>query len=239
MPVLFLHASGAGPVQWRPYVSRLPGPLLMPDLRGRWSEPRPAWTQADDLHEVLSLVDQHPGPLDIVGHSYGGTLALEVALARAQRVRHLFVHEPVLWGCYRVLATPAEVQGFEQGVAGVRRAQGSPEWMRAFVDFWGGQGAFEGLQERRRQDLLEQGYKLFAQVQGLIDDPRVPEYWEQLPPFHLSVGLDTPLEQKRCMTLVSEALPQATLLRVPGAHMAPITHPLAFKARVLELLNTP
>ena len=97
MTTLMLHSSGTGPRQFKAFESRIQGRLICPDLRARWPQADQSWSIDQDLEKVLEEVDQSHGPLDIVGHSYGGVLGMRVALARPDRTRKIWVHEPVLW----------------------------------------------------------------------------------------------------------------------------------------------
>ncbi|MFT5585822.1 MAG: pimeloyl-ACP methyl ester carboxylesterase [Cognaticolwellia sp.] len=236
---LMLHSSGTGPRQFKAFESRIKGRLVCPDLRARWPQADKSWRSDADLEKVLKEVDQSNGPLDIVGHSYGGVLGMRVALARPERARKIWVHEPVLWGCYRALATPQEVQDFNALVAPFIswERSGTRDWMMEFVDFWSGPGTFESLPEPAQADLVAQSHKLFAQVVGLLADDTGPELWAKMPPFTVSVGRTAPLPQRRSMSLLASALPQATLVELPGGHMGPVTHPLAFARAVKTALH--
>lgn len=241
MTTLMLHSSGTGPRQFKAFESRIQGTLLRPDLRAYWTQPDPSWRSDQDLAKVLAEVDQTQGPLDIVGHSYGGVLAMRVALARPERARRIWVHEPVLWGCYRTLATAREAQDFDALVAPFIpwERSGSRQWVMEFVDFWSGPGTFQRLPEPAQQDLVAQSHKLFAQVVGLLADDTGPELWQAMPPFTVSVGREAPLPQRRSMSLLASALPQVRLVELPGGHMGPVTHPLAFARAVKAELDRP
>ena len=234
-----LHSSGTGPRQFKAFESRIKGSLIRPDLRARWPQADRSWTSDEDLNAVLEEVDQSQGPLDIVGHSYGGVLGMRVALARPERTRRVWVHEPVLWGCYRALATEREVQDFDALVEPFIHWErsGTKDWVAEFVNFWSGPGTFQALPEPAQADLVAQSHKLFAQVVGLLADDTGPERWTQMPPFTVSVGREAPLPQRRSMSLLATALPQVNLVELPGGHMGPVTHPLAFARAVKDELD--
>ena len=239
MTTLMLHSSGTGPRQFKAFESRIKGTLIRPDLRARWPKADQSWTSDQDLNAVLAQVDQTQGALDIVGHSSGGVLGMRVALARPERTRRIWVHEPVLWGCYRALATESEVQRFDALIAPFLawERSGTADWVGEFVDFWSGPGTFGGLPAPAQADLVAQSHKLFAQVVGLLEDDTGPERWADMPPFTISVGRDAPLPQRRSMSLLASALPQITLVELPGGHMGPVTHPLAFARAVKAALD--
>ncbi len=107
--VLCLHSSTGSQAQWRTLAERLAdrAEVVTPDLYGHGRSP--AWPEAaahtldTDARAVMALVQaQRPRlaqeGLHLVGHSYGGAVALRIALRHPQLVRSLTVYEPVLFG---------------------------------------------------------------------------------------------------------------------------------------------
>ena len=87
MTTLLLHSSGLTGRQWRGLIRELPGPRLAPTYSGypggpSWTE-GPAWEA--DTEVILQILDGLEGPVDLVGHSYGGAVALRVAVRRPDR----------------------------------------------------------------------------------------------------------------------------------------------------------
>ena len=84
--VVCLHASASSSAQWRPLMDRLAGRFhtLAADLYGSgrspaWPGERPLWL-ADEV-ALLEPVFEAAGPrFHLVGHSYGGAVALRAAL---------------------------------------------------------------------------------------------------------------------------------------------------------------
>ena len=100
MTSLALHCSGANGRQWAPYRELAPQlHLLTPDLIG--------YSDDGALPENLSLTDEVErlrwiirdirGPLHLVGHSYGGAVALAIACRYPELVHAVTVYEPVLF----------------------------------------------------------------------------------------------------------------------------------------------
>jgi pimeloyl-ACP methyl ester carboxylesterase len=93
--VVCLHASASSSAQWRPLMDRLAGRFhtLAADLYGSgqspaWSGERPLWL-ADEV-ALLAPAFAAAGPkFHLVGHSYGGAVALLAALADPARVESL------------------------------------------------------------------------------------------------------------------------------------------------------
>ena len=62
----------------------------MPDLigtaaRGHWCGER-AFSLAGEAAPILSTIDRLAAPIHVVGHSYGGGLALRIAAERPDRI---------------------------------------------------------------------------------------------------------------------------------------------------------
>ena len=95
--VVFLHGTGTSASDWE----GVSGPLAVTrrvvavDLRGHGASDRPGRysiaAMADDVADLLALVDD--GPVDLVGHSLGGLVALRVAAAVPGRVRRLVLED--------------------------------------------------------------------------------------------------------------------------------------------------
>ena len=102
--VVLLHSSASSGAQWRslcaPLAERFTA--LAPDLYGYGaSDPWPgraAMTLADEVAPLEALLARRPGPVHLVGHSYGGAVALRLAL-RAPTLRSLTLIEPVAFTC--------------------------------------------------------------------------------------------------------------------------------------------
>jgi 3-oxoadipate enol-lactonase len=90
-PVLFLHAGGMDGRMWRPLVERLQDRywVIVPDLRGHGTTPEPPeeFAHVDDVLAVLDDLKIERTP--VVGCSFGGRVALQLATAAPERVSAL------------------------------------------------------------------------------------------------------------------------------------------------------
>jgi pimeloyl-ACP methyl ester carboxylesterase len=91
---VILHGAQAVATDWD-QVKALLGPTDVPERRGRNGVPLPGdyslRTEIDDLHAVL---DRHERPT-LIGHSYGGLIALHAAQERDD-LSALVLYEPSL-----------------------------------------------------------------------------------------------------------------------------------------------
>ncbi len=98
VPLVLLHGSGPGVSAWANWRLVLPAlaqqrHVLAPDLVGFGYTDRPADQQYNMdvwVQQVLDLMDAlHVEQIDLVGNSFGGALALALAIRAPQRVRRL------------------------------------------------------------------------------------------------------------------------------------------------------
>jgi lipase len=69
--------------------------VVAPDLLGHGSSPyEPPWTIAAHLEAIVETVGERPGI--VVGHSFGGRLALELAARRPELVSRLVLLDPAI-----------------------------------------------------------------------------------------------------------------------------------------------
>src|SRR5262245_11770088 len=90
--VIALHCSGASAGQWRALAEGLGSQYAIEapehygcDSTGTWSGEH-VFTLADEAKRAIALIDGSEGSVHLVGHSYGGGVALYAALARPNRI---------------------------------------------------------------------------------------------------------------------------------------------------------
>ncbi|WIY23403.1 alpha/beta fold hydrolase [Parasedimentitalea psychrophila] len=98
-PVLALHCSLAHSGTWRGVAAELSEEATLTAFDLLTHGKSPDWDQQGDFQDRnvaagLSLLSQ---PMDLVGHSFGATVALQMALRRPDLVRSLTLIEPVFF----------------------------------------------------------------------------------------------------------------------------------------------
>src|SRR5262245_10636432 len=100
--VLLLHSSAASGGQWRSLAQRLQTRyrVIAPDLHGYGQSDQAPLPAEPGLADAAALVEavlarEAAGRIHLVGHSYGGAVALRFAADRAERLLSLTLIEPV------------------------------------------------------------------------------------------------------------------------------------------------
>jgi pimeloyl-ACP methyl ester carboxylesterase len=247
-PVVLLHSGGLSSRQWGRLADQLAAAhrVLAPDFLG-YGRSSP-WPEAELFHFVLdalgveALIDHVGAPVALVGHSYGGFLALLAALHRPRLVRSVAAYEPVAFG---VLHSSADAIGLSSLVAAnvdasLRDAPlgGQEPWLRAFVDYWNEKGAWDRLTEPARASFRAVGWKLFGEVRSLLLDRTPHQAYAMLSvPTLLMSGQTSPIAARRVVAVLGEAIPGAHVRTVEGAgHMGPLTHSAPVNAWIADHL---
>jgi pimeloyl-ACP methyl ester carboxylesterase len=235
-PVLLLHSGGMSSRQWRRLAEALAPAheVFAPDFLGSGDNPPWAADTGFDLGMELAPLERRIAELDqpvhLVGHSYGGLIALTLARRQPARVRSLAVYDPVAFGVLHAVDD-------REGLVDLARAEGDPAftdpqhggdaaWLEAFIDYWNGPGSWRGLALPAQQSFLRAGRKVFAEVMSLMRD-RTPAaaYAAITAPTLLLSGGRSPTAARRVVALLAQALPRAQLLEFADAgHMGPLTH---------------
>src|SRR5262245_60807979 len=161
--VIALHCSGASPAQWCDLAGALGGTyqMLAPEHYGctqPWTGEH-AFTLADEAARTLELIDDNDDKVHLVGHSYGGGVALTVALARPQRIASMALYEPSAFHLLPGMGAAgreaqAEITAIARRVGDGLVTGEYAAAAAAFVNYWNGPGSWQALRPELRQALL-------------------------------------------------------------------------------------
>ncbi|MCB1491354.1 MAG: alpha/beta fold hydrolase [Rhodobiaceae bacterium] len=237
-PVLAIHASASGPSQWRRLADDMAirHHVITPDM-STWR----AALSANDVPyaglrpAVEAALDQAGTAnrrMHIVGHSFGGAVALKLALTRPDLVASLTLYEPT---APFLLDRSGETDGplvAELRALGRTLTQsadaGHPELgMRRFVAFWTGSDDWDAMPESRRLRMVGAVPSVISDFAGAFSErTRLADLKAITVPTLVMTGMDSPQIAQRTAALVARAITGAELALLPAlGHMAPVTQP--------------
>jgi pimeloyl-ACP methyl ester carboxylesterase len=246
--IVFLHSSGASARQWDLLVPYLDERIevLTPDLLGYgngkvWPLAARA-TLTDEAEHVKPLLDAHPGGVHVVGHSFGGAVALQLALRWPRRVKTLTLFEPVRFALLLGHAsTAAAGEAIRQLGEQVLTAVAAGLLARAaehFIDYWCGEGTWQAIPALRQQQLAARMPKVCAEIRALFED-RMPDvaYRHLEIPVRLIAGSRSPEPARLVVERLAQELPNSHRIVLEGVgHMGPVTHAAVVASHLPEML---
>ena len=246
--VICLHASTSSSKQWMALMARLDSEgyrVLAPDL---CAQGKTAWRGASSnaLESDAGLVESIAGgeAAHVVGHSYGGAVALEYAMRHPRRVRSLALYEPAAWQL--VMDSPADPRDRDVFEVGSRIVSlvgdGRPsDAARAFVDYWNGAGGWEAMAPFHQERVCAQMPQVVAHFTALFSNPASLQSYSTLGmPALLMSGRTGPGCGQRTAELLARAMPRATSRRFALlGHMGPVTSPDEVNEAVSDFLPAP
>lgn len=236
-PVIALHCSGAGAAQWRQLGAVLDSRygLITPehygcDSVGPWSGEH-AFTLADEAARTIGIIDRSDCKVHLVGHSYGGGVALRAALERPNRIASLTLYEPSAFHLLKAMGARGAVALAEIQAVAARIADGVVTGdyrggVSSFVDYWGGPGAWAALRPSVQAALIRWTPKAPLDFRALIDEAEPASAYADLRfPALIMRGENAPGPTRLIADALPTLMPSARLVVIPGAgHMGPLTH---------------
>ncbi|MBR9764374.1 MAG: alpha/beta hydrolase [Rhodobacteraceae bacterium] len=250
--VLMLHCSLAHGGAWTGVARALAAQGM--DLQARamdlpghgrsadWDPARSFQQQAREMAEAV--IADWGGPVDVLGHSFGATVALRLAVDRPGLVRSLALYEPVFFTpAFRMFAGlearhDAELAPYQSAwKAGDRESAA-----RAFMATWGDGRPWEALPEGQRAAFTSRIHLIDAIRDTNYGDPAGMLSEGKLAalscPVLLMDGAESPVYVARINDVLQAEMPFARREVLPGAaHMGVLTHPDQVAARIAAFLS--
>lgn len=242
-PALLLHCSLAHSGAWQGLAPLLGRSSIAFDAPGH-GRSGPVDPAQDYQVQCLRVAEDfvRAGAMDLIGHSFGATVALRLAAERPEAVRRLVLIEPVLFAAARGTAALTRLHRDIAPYVEAMERNDYPAAAEAFTAIWGSGVPWDRLRESDRQTLSQMVQVIPAQNGALFDDNAgilAPGRLERmnLPVLLVEGGASPPVIAAIHDTL-ERRLPDVRRAVVPGAgHMLPITHPRAVADLVAPFLS--
>ena len=234
--VVLIHNSVSGNRQWRSLTAVLAPNfrVLAVNLRG-YGETTPfAGTRAQTLDDQVAVVtaacNLAKGPIRLVGHSFGGTVALGAAKQLGDRVEQVVLLEP---NPFRMLDIADRTEAFDEAAAlhaSVKLLGQSKRWTQLaalFADYFSGDGTWASMPDDRRRAFAAALPPNFYEWDAVMNDVTTPGEWGRIAANVLVVGFGgTRRSLREIVEIFAEENPHWSFAHLAeGGHMAPVTRP--------------
>jgi pimeloyl-ACP methyl ester carboxylesterase len=206
------------------------------------------WDGVTDIQAVSTamaadLLDQ--APADIIGHSFGGTVAIRLAVERPDLVRSLVLFEPVFFAVATADRPDLDV-GNDPLMIRYRAALHAGDRFgaaKAFTSIWGDGRGWDRLPPAQQQAMAARIHLIDAGTPAIYGDCAAILSGGKLEQITCPVLLIRGGDSPEAVTAINDGLarriPQAQQATIAGAgHMAPITHPTEVAAVTRAFLQS-
>lgn len=209
--------------------------VIAPDLYGYGESPDWSLDQVlslgDELELLKPVIDGIAGPFHLIGHSYGAAVALILANECPTRIRSLVLYEPVLFSLLFAANSHSqaavEVGAVREDVRNLVERGMLQQAGRRFVNYWSGEGVWEGFQDWQRESVAKRMKKVVADFDAVVGHTTPLDAYRELDiPTLLLYGTESPESTRKIAEELWNTMPKAEVRGMMGlGHMGPVTHP--------------
>ncbi len=239
-PLVLVHGTAADHSRWTPILSELERHFTVyaVDRRGRGqSGDAKSYSIDREYEDVAAVVDSIPGPVNILGHSYGAICSLEASL-RMSNLRKLILYEPPIPigveeryppdaidrmnACLQSGEREKALLIFLQEIAGI--PQNEMNMLRSLPS-WSSRVATAHTIVREE-----------ASVCSYIFKPQ--RFSHMSAPTLLLLGCDSPAFYRVAIETLKKSIPKSRIATLPGQrHAAMETAPDLFSSEIIRFLT--
>ncbi|CAN5737951.1 alpha/beta hydrolase [soil metagenome] len=228
-PVLCIHGTSSSAMVWGDAVKGFAGRgrLIVYDRRGSFRSERPepyaTTNQGDHADDAAALLDALAAtPAVVIGRSYGGEIALDLARRYPTKVAALALLEPA------ILSLDPEGNTWLRRLTDKVLEAGASDISSVAEVFLGeviGDEAWESFPTKLKKMFIGNGPAILAELRGGPLELTAEELAEIDQPTLMVSATDSPEVFRRVDDVVAEALPNCETVLVEGGHFINPAHP--------------
>lgn len=249
--VILIHSSVAGARQWRRLMDDLEGEFHLRAVNLYGYGANPPWPDdaSQTLEDQARLVETALPPtadnICVVGHSFGGSVAMKLATRIPDRISRLVLLET---NPFYLLKQAARDDAFAEAMNlrnHIKMFGARGDWLIAaqgFADYWNGPRSWQEMSESRRAAFAEALRPNYYEWDAVMDETTTAEEWAQLLPAATLLVCDpgTVRPIREIDEILRQACPKWSSAEVSGVgHMAPLTRPDIINPMVATYLRQP
>jgi pimeloyl-ACP methyl ester carboxylesterase len=235
--VVCLHAGSGTSAQWRSLTEQLGDRyrIIACDMsssgRSPALGPEVAYTLDAEVDFLEPVFEAAGSAFHLIGHSFGGAVALKAALRHGSRVKSLTLIEPTLFALLLADAPDSdaarEILRHTESTSRLAEHGDFDAAGEEFVDYWDRPGAWAAMREETRAG-LGANMRLIRQVWDALlrDTVRLSDIAAIDVATLLLLGANSNRPTRALGDILVGALPRLRRIDMEGVgHMAPLTHP--------------
>jgi pimeloyl-ACP methyl ester carboxylesterase len=235
--VMLVHSSVSGARQWRRLMDDLKEDFHVRAVNLYGYGKTPPWSSdaPQSLDDQACLVETalptNANNFSLVGHCFGGSVAMKLAARLPGRVTRLVLLET---NPFYLLKQSGRTAAFVEAVEMrdcVKTFGASGEWATAaekFADYWGGAGSWQTMPTETRNTFAQALKPNYFEWDAVLNETIPAEQWARLLPRSTLLASDpsTVLPIREITVILRRACPLWTYKEIAtGGHMAPLTRP--------------
>jgi len=242
--VVFLHSSLSSSRQWHNLAKQLEPDFtcINIDLLGYGAaDPvldENGYSFDTEVQRINSIISHAVGkaPYHLVGHSCGGAIALKMTVDSPAQVLSLSIYEPV---AFHLLADSQQQKEQVINFANKLNLLKPKQACQVFVDYWNGDGFFNGLPDNLANSLVSAIDKVKLDFKGIFSEVyQLEDLSRILCPCLVLYGKYTKEVSRELTMHIINALNNVTSNEVQAGHMAPVSHPQLVEPIVCEFISS-
>ena len=235
--VMLVHSSVAGARQWRRLIDDLKADFRVRAVNLFGYGKTPPWptggTQSleDQARLVEAALPANADEVFLVGHSFGGSVAMKTAARLSGRATRLVLLET---NPFYLLAQAQRHEAFAEAMTlrnCIKKYGALGEWMTAaetFADYWNGAGSWRDMPPERQAVFADMLKPNFFEWDAVMNETTPAEVWAALLPRATLQIVDpaTVLPIREISSILRRSCPHWDYAEAPGVgHMGPLTRP--------------